>query len=581
MIRFADPSVLQLLWFAPAFLGFAAVAERRLRARLNKAFGQKAPALTAGASPARRRAKLWLFTASFAFLVLALARPQSGRSSEKIKSEGVEIVFAVDVSNSMLAEDVKPSRLEHAKAELARLLDLLGGDKVGIVAFAGSATLVSPLTSDKGALKMFLESLSPRSVETQGTEFRKALREANSAFDRGGIETDSSSKVTRVVLVASDGEDQEPGALDEARRLTAAGVRVFAMAYGTEKGAPIPVRDERGYMTGYKRDRSGQTVQTQVKGDFLRALAQTGRGAFYHVTFGGNEAQAIRSEIDKLEKTQFDSELSASYDERYQIPLLMSILLGLLELAMGERGGGVRKWRGRFTGRALPSVPVVFSAAFSAVFLAAFSAEASELGGAWNNNRGVSRFRDGKPSEAHRRFSDAVADLPEDAQIHPNLGASFSANKEFEKALEEFAVASRMAKSPGEKFAALFGAGTAAGELKQIDEALDWYQKALAVNPRSQETKTNIELLVQSGKGGSDDKSADKPDDKPKEGKDDQKSPPKQADQPKPTPRPYDGKDLSQEDVKKILDELKQQEEQVRAKYQREGIKDAPRAKDW
>jgi Ca-activated chloride channel family protein len=583
MMRFASPEALQALWLLPIVVAVAAVAQARARARLARAFGKKADGLASGASPRRRRVKLFLSVLALGFLALALARPQSGKSTEKIKSEGIELMFVVDVSNSMLAEDVKPSRIEHAKAELSRLLDLLGGDKVGIVAFAGSATLVSPLTADKSALKMFLESLSPQSVETQGTEFRKALREARNALERGGIDPDEGAKVTRAILIASDGEDQEPGALDEARKLADDGIRVFTMAFGTERGAPIPMRDERGYLAGYKRDKSGQTIQTQVKGDFLRALAQTGRGSFYHVTFGGQEAKAIRADIDRLEKTQFDSEVSANYDERFQAPLLVALLLGLLELLLSERSSGRMPWRGRFVGALL--VASLAHAGF-----AGSAAEASQAGAVWDNNRGVSRFQAGKPSEAYRRFSDAVSELPDSAQAHINLGTAFAANKDYEKALEEYTVAERMARDPGEKLRALFGSGVAAGELKRVDEALDYYQRALELAPQSKEIKTNIELLAQSGGGGEGDDQkqqgksgqGEDPDQNQGKGKGEQEQKQKQSQaQQSSKPKPYDSKEISQQDVNKILDELKQQEGQVRAKYQREGAKDAPRGKDW
>src|SRR5262249_28233904 len=148
------------------------------------------------------------------FFVVALARPQSGEGKTKAKSEGLEIVLAVDVSNSMMSEDVRPSRLALAQKELARFLDTLGGDKIGLVAFAGSAILLSPLTNDKSALKMYLESLSPNSVSTQGTDFKKALSEAANALKRGGTDADEVPNVTRVIVVVSDGEDNEKGGLD-------------------------------------------------------------------------------------------------------------------------------------------------------------------------------------------------------------------------------------------------------------------------------------------------------------------------------------------------------------------------------
>jgi Ca-activated chloride channel family protein len=247
MIRFANMEAFRLLWCLPFLIGLSILFERRGRARLNKAFGEKiAPFLSSSVSPAKRHLKLLLRCLAFLFFVIALARPQMGQSMQEVKARGIELVVAVDVSNSMLAEDVKPSRLENAKAELMRLLDMLQGDRVGLVAFAGSAALVSPITTDVSSLKMFVESLSTESVGTQGTDFRAALDESKSAFERGGVESDENVHFTRVVLLLSDGEDQEPGAIEQARKLASDGMRIFAVAFGTERGAPIPLRDDRG-----------------------------------------------------------------------------------------------------------------------------------------------------------------------------------------------------------------------------------------------------------------------------------------------------------------------------------------------
>ncbi|HVK61764.1 MAG TPA: VWA domain-containing protein, partial [Bdellovibrionales bacterium] len=229
-----------------------------------------------------------------------------------------------------------------------RLLDMLSGDKVGLIAFAGSAVLVSPLTTDKSSLKMFVDSLSTDSVETQGTSVKKAIDEAKAAFERGGVEDTDSSRVTRVILVVSDGEDQEPGALEEARKLANQGTRIFTLAFGTERGAPIPIRDERGFLRNYKRDQSGENVISRVKGDFLKQLAQTGSGSFHHATFGGQEAKQIKEDLDRLEKSEFASQLATNYDERFQIPLALGFLIALIEMLIGERKAPGRIWRGRF-----------------------------------------------------------------------------------------------------------------------------------------------------------------------------------------------------------------------------------------
>lgn len=349
MFRFAEPSVLIWLWLIPGLWVLSWLMGRHQSSRLAKAVGSRlAPFLARSASPQKRRLKLVLQSCAIFFFVLAWARPQMGESKQEVKSEGVEIIFAVDVSESMMAEDVKPSRLEQVKVELARLVDLTPGNKTGILAFAGTAALLSPLTNDPAAIKMYLDSLSPASVSSQGTCFECALRAAESAFERGGIATDDSVKVTRVILIASDGEDHEPGALAAAEELAKKGVRIFTMAYGTERGGAIPVRDGMGYLRGYKKDRSGQTILSQVKGEALKALASAGQGTFVFASFGGDHTKQIAQDLDRLEKTEFDSNIATQYDEKFQIFLFLGLLFALLDLILGERRRGHVLWKGRF-----------------------------------------------------------------------------------------------------------------------------------------------------------------------------------------------------------------------------------------
>ena len=348
-MRFANPSAFDWLWLIPALILLAGVVEYRGRNVMKKAFGTKiAPFLTSSVSLPKRRLKFGLKLLALIFFIIAWAQPQMGKSMQEVKARGIEVMAAVDVSTSMLAEDVKPSRLQFAKSELGRLLDALSGDKVGLVAFAGSSVLISPLTNDKSALKMFVDSLSTQSVENQGTDVARALDESRKAFEHGGAESDDTSKVTRVILILSDGEDHEEGAIAAAKKLAADGTRIFTIAIGTEKGAPIPLRDDRGFLEGYKRDHHGQNVLSTVKGDFLRELAEVGHGSFHHASFGVNEASQIKAEFDKLQQAEFASSMATNYDERFQLPLLIGILLGLLDLCIGEKKGEGRIWRGRF-----------------------------------------------------------------------------------------------------------------------------------------------------------------------------------------------------------------------------------------
>ncbi len=590
-MRFAHPEWLMLLWMLPALWFIAIVTSRRARARLNKGLGERmAPLLAKQVSPGRRKLKAVARSLALALAIVALARPQSGKGLSEIKVRGVEMMVAIDISTSMLAEDVKPSRLQFAKAELSRLLDSLAGDKVGLVGFAGSALLLSPLTNDISSLKMFLDSLSPYSVATQGTFVMQALQEAADAFERGGTDDDERTKTTRVILVMSDGEDQEKGALELAKKLASQGIRIFTIAFGTERGGTIPIRDERGYLRSYKKDKSGKEVVSTVKGEFLKELARVGQGSFHFATFGGNEARAVKADLDKLQKSEFASSMTTQYEERFQWFLIASLIFVLLDLLIGEKGRGDRVWRGRFEAGLKSAVwwllPLTFA---TATILIPSLGKADEFKGVRQNNKAVGAFKDERFVEALDGFTKSLSELPDSAEVHFNVGAGFMANKDDEKALTEFDVALKMNPSAETGFKAHFNRGLIYGSKKKVPEALDSYQRALELKPDSAETKHNIELLIASGEGegegeGKSDPGKDgKEPKKPQDGKDEkpQDQPPQTGPTPKQTPRPFKSEQLSQQDVGKILEELKRQEDQIREKMQREGGKETPRDKDW
>lgn len=349
MFRFANYSPFTWLVFVGILVVLYFVQNKIMDRRLRKIFGSNMiEFFTAKFSRVKKNIKFLLAILCLVCMIVALARPQMGKGSVQIKSQGVELMIAVDVSNSMLSEDVKPSRLEHAKKEISHLLNILGGDKVGLLAFAGSAVLLSPMTTDKSALKMFLESLSPNSVETQGTELAKALLESKEAFQRGGQEVGANQRMTRVVILISDGEDHEEGAIKAAKELADQGIRVFTMAFGSDNGGKIPKRDSRGMLKGHMRTKSGAEVITKVNVESLKQIARAGKGSFYHVNFGGSQMKRLKEDLDKLEKSEFDSLTSESFDEKFQLPLLIALIFGFAELLLGTRKKYSGKWKGRF-----------------------------------------------------------------------------------------------------------------------------------------------------------------------------------------------------------------------------------------
>lgn len=330
-MRWAHPFVLHGVWLALLVFLWVRWRSRRLRRPVELFSEENWRNL---ATVDSRSAVFWrqlLVMVAVQFLCLAGARPQLGTSLQNTKSLGVELLVAIDVSESMLAEDNKPSRLQFAKSEIGRLLDRLTGDRVGLIAFAGSAFLVSPITSDKAALKMFLDGLTPQSVTTQGTNVASALKAASEAFERGGVDDpESGARATRVILIASDGEDHEEGAIKAARDLAQEGVRVFTWGFGTEKGAPVPQRDEFGNLRGYKKDKSGQVIVSTVKDGFMRSLAEAGQGQYVHAVFGGSAPEVVEKALDKMQKAEFASSQQMIYDERFQVPLSVAVFISFL-----------------------------------------------------------------------------------------------------------------------------------------------------------------------------------------------------------------------------------------------------------
>lgn len=348
MIRFANPEYLYLLYLLLAFVVLAIVVDRKKIKKMILVFGQANYSFLAqSVSKIKRRVKFLLKVVSITLFIISLARPQTSGDEVDVKSQGVELMFAIDISNSMLAEDIKPSRLEMTKKEIERMIELLGGDKVGIVAFAGSAVLLSPLTTDKSALKMYLDSLSPEAISSQGTNFDRAIDVSSNALLRGGLANQEGAAVTKVIIVFSDGENNEGSYEAAVEKANKQGIKVFGMAVGTEKGAPIPVRDEYGQLKGYLKNKSNKVVMSKTSGETLRKISQQGGGKFYYLTYGGASIKDMINDISKLEQQTFEEARVANFNEQFIWPLLMALILLMIDLLLSETKTSGR-WKGRF-----------------------------------------------------------------------------------------------------------------------------------------------------------------------------------------------------------------------------------------
>ena len=308
---------LLILPFGALFVAWAVGRKRDALTRLGD------PALldrlSSSVSFAGRRWRTGLWFLALALVLFALARPQWGDREESVRREGVQLMVALDVSQSMLAEDIKPSRLERAKLELGHLMDRLDGDEIGLVLFSGASFVQLPLTSDYTTARKFLEGASPDVISRQGTVIGRAIDTALSAFPEQRLGQ-------KVILLMTDGEDQETDPVAAAGRAADEGAIIYVLGFGVPEGTPIPLYGSRGELLGYKMDRNGQIVLSKLDEATLEQVAHTAGGRYLRVEPGRNGASEIAADLDALEQGEFESQIEIERVERFQIFLLVALL---------------------------------------------------------------------------------------------------------------------------------------------------------------------------------------------------------------------------------------------------------------
>lgn len=341
-MRFGDPQAFYLLFLVPVLAIFYVWAFRRRRRALH-AFGSPAlmEKLASAVSRGRQAAKATLLILGILFLALALVQPQFGAQMELVHRRGIDLMVALDVSMSMLAEDVRPNRLARARLEVADLIDRLEGDRVGLIAFAGRSVVLCPLTLDYSAAKMFLQSADVGLIAEQGTAVAEAIRTATRAFSTG-------ERKYKAVLLLTDGENHTDDPIAAARAAAEAGVRIFAVGVGTPDGELIPIRD--GDRVDYLRDRNGNVVKTRLDEHTLQEIARIADGAYARAGSGGMGLQAVYEQIQEMEKRDLGSRRYAQYKHRYQWPLALALLCFFGEALLSDRRRERGEWRGRFEG---------------------------------------------------------------------------------------------------------------------------------------------------------------------------------------------------------------------------------------
>ena len=567
MFRFEDPIYLWLLVLIPVLALIRFISYRNQRKRLRK-FGEPSllKELMPDVSRFRPSVKFWVLLGALALLIVMLARPQLGTKISHEKRMGIETIIALDISNSMLAEDIIPSRLDRSKMMVENLVDHFTNDKIGLIVFAGDAFVQLPITSDYVSAKMFLSSINPSMMATQGTDIARAIEMATHSFTQ-------EEGIGKAIIVITDGEDHEGGALEAAEAAKEEGMRVYVLGVGSTNGAPIPISGTGDYM----KDRSGNTVMSALNEDMCKQVAQAGGGAYIHVENNSAAQQQLDHELDKLAKKETSTTVYSEFDEQFQAVGILVLLLLIIEICILDRRNPLLKRVSLFGKR--KAVAVV-------LMMLAMSATAQT--DRQYVRQGNKLFRNGDYPNAEVSYRKAIEKNPKNPQAVFNLGNALMAQKKDSAAVAQFESASKLETNPLRKAKAFHNMGVVCQSHKMYGEAIEAYKNALRLNPADNETRYNLVLCKhqqqkqqqnqqQNQQGGNDDKKQDnKKDQQQKQDQQkDQQDEKKQQEPPKPQ--------MSKENAEQLLNAAIQNEKQTQDKLQKAQQQPQRRAvqKNW
>ena len=550
MFRFEDPIYLYLLVLIPILALIRFVSYRNQKKKLRK-FGDihLLKKLMPDVSRFRPSVKFWILQGALALLIIMLARPQLGTKINHEKRVGIETIIAMDISNSMRAEDIVPSRLDRSKMMVENLVDHFSNDKIGLIVFAGDAFVQLPITSDHVSAKMFLSSIDPSLIATQGTDIAKAIDMATHSFTQ-------EEGIGKAIVVITDGEDHEGGAVESAKAAKDNGMRVYVLGVGSVNGAPIPIPGTGDYM----KDNTGNTVMSALNEDMCKQVAQAGGGAYIHVENNSAAQDQLDNELDKLSKKETTTTMYSEFDEQFQAFGVLALLLLILEICILDRKNPLLKGLSLF-GRKKKVVTVL---------LLLLSVTAVAQTDRQFIRQGNKQFHRGDYPGAEVSYRKAVEKNPRNPQATFNLGNALMAQKKDSAAVVQFENAARLETNPLRKAQSYHNMGVICQTHKMYGEAIEAYKNALRLNPDDDETRYNLVLCKhqkqkqdqnkQNQQQNDDKKKDDKKDQqKPEENKDKQEQ--KQQEQPKPQ--------MSKENAEQLLNAAIQNEKQTQDKLKK------------
>ncbi len=485
MLRFEDPIYLWLLWILPVLVLVRFIGWRRRRAKLRKLGDPELlRQLMPGISAYRPTVKFCLLLAALALLIVMLARPQMGSKISHDKRQGIETIICLDISNSMLAEDVVPSRLDKSKMLIENLVDNFTNDKIGLVVFAGDAFVQLPITSDYVSAKMFLQNINPSLIQTQGTNIAQAIDLATKSFTQ-------QSRVGRAIVVITDGENHEPGAEEAAQAAKKKGINVFVLGIGNAKGAPIPMGDG-----GYMKDNKGNTVMTALDENMCKELAQAGSGQYIHVDNTSDAEKALNDALSKLQKGDTTSVIYSEYDEQFQAVGILVLLLLILEICILDVKNplfGKMKFFERFSmGNKMGQKNKKLLAILFLMTIGMGSLHAQ-------NDRDFIRegnraYRAQKWAQAETLYRKAISKNDKNAQAVYNLGCALMMQQKDSVALQQFQNASQLETNKLRRAKSYHNMGVVFQNHRDYGKAIECYKMALRNCPQDNATRYNLAL---------------------------------------------------------------------------------------